>query len=62
MKLKHKLFRKAVKVADRIDCWFKDLFGTSPKQKALEVAQESLTLKKLDDTIGVSLGIKRVDQ
>ncbi len=52
-----KVFRKVVNIADRVDIWFRKTFNTSPKQKALELHQDSIPLKKLDNTIGKKLGI-----
>lgn len=59
MKLRAKIFRKIVNVADILDVWFKQTFNINPKQRALEVAQELIPMKKLDHTIGKSLDIIR---
>ena len=56
-RFKGKLFRKLVNIADRVDIWFRNTFNRSPKQKALELSQDVIPMKKLDKTIGKKLGI-----
>ena len=55
-RLKGKLFRKLVNLADRIDVWFRGNFNVNMKQKALELSQDNIPLSRLDKTIGVHLG------
>ena len=55
-RLKGKLFRKLVNLADRIDVWFRSNFNVNMKQKALEISQDNIPLSRLDKTIGVHLG------
>ena len=57
-RLKGKLFRKIVNIADRIDIWFNNKFNVNLKQKALEVAQDKIPLSHLDKTICSHLKIK----
>ena len=60
-KIKGRLFRKLINLADNIDIWFRNNFNVNLKQKALEVSQDSIPLSKLDDTIGKAIDIKRHD-
>jgi|TARA_R110002153_G_scaffold180328_2_gene333784 hypothetical protein len=55
-RVKGKLLRKAINIADRIDIWFRNNFNVNMKQKALELSQDNVSMKKLDKTIGVHLG------
>ena len=55
-RVKGKLFRKLVNLADRIDIWFRDRFNVNMKQKALELSQDNIPISRLDKTIGVHLG------
>ena len=52
-----KVFRKVVNIADRVDIWFRNTFNRSPKQKALEMSQDAIPMRKLDKTIGKKLGL-----
>ena len=56
-RVKGKLFRKLVNLADRIDVWFRDRFNVNMKQKALELSQDNIPISRLDKTIGVHLNI-----
>jgi len=56
-RLKGKLFRKLVNLADRIDVWFRSNFNVNMKQKALEISQDNIPISRLDKTIGVHLNI-----
>ena len=56
--MKHKLFRKLVNLSDRFDCWYRENFSVSPKEAALALRQEAITMGKLDDTIGKSINIR----
>ena len=55
-RLKGKLFRKLVNLADRIDVWLRSNFNVNMKQKALELSQDNIPISRLDKTIGVHLG------
>ena len=55
-RLKGKLFRKLVNLADQIDVWFRSNFNVNMKQKALELSQDNIPISRLDKTIGVHLG------
>jgi len=56
-RIKGKLFRKLVNLADRIDVWLRDRYNVNMKQKALEISQDNLPMSRLDKTIGVHLNI-----
>ena len=56
-KVKGKLFRKVINIADTVDIWFKGRYNVNPKQKALEFTQDLIPMKQLDKTIGKSLDI-----
>mgnify|MGYP003129231992 CR=1 FL=1 len=56
-RVKGKLFRKLVNLADRIDVWFRDRFNVNMKQKILEINQDNIPISRLDKTIGVHLNI-----
>jgi hypothetical protein len=58
-RLKRKLFRWAIDVADRINIWFRDTFNIDPKRKVLESKQDMLTMRQLDNTIGKAIGAKK---
>lgn len=55
--MRGKLFRKIVNIADRVNVWFLENFDVDPKRVAMEQAQDLVPLKKLDNTIGKSLGV-----
>ena len=56
--ISRKTFRKVVDVSDRLNIWFKKVFGLDAKRKVLETKQDLTTMDELDNTIGKSLGIK----
>jgi len=56
--ISRKTFRKVVDVSDRLNIWFKKVFGLDAKRKILETKQDLITIDELDNTIGKSLGIK----
>ena len=56
--ISRKTFRKVVDVSDRLNIWFKKVFGLDAKRKVLETKQNLITMDELDNTIGKSLGIK----
>ena len=52
------MFRKVVDISDRLNIWFKKVFGLDAKRKVLEAKQDLTTMDELDNTIGKALGIK----
>ena len=56
-KLKGRMFRKLINIADNIDIWFKQRYNVNLKQIALEQTQDRIPLSKLDNTIGKALDI-----
>lgn len=58
-KLKGKLFRKVINIADNVDIWFKQRYNVNLKQIALEQSQDHIPISKLDNSIGKALGIKK---
>ena len=56
--ISRKTFRKVVDVCDRLNIWFKKVFGLDAKRKVLETKQDLITMDELDNTIGKALGIK----
>ena len=56
--ISRKTFRKVVDVSDRLNIWFKKVFGLDAKRKILEKKQDLITIDELDNTIGKSLVIK----
>jgi len=52
------MFRQVVDVSDRLNVWFKKVFGLDAKRRVLVTAQDLTTMDELDNTIGKSLGIK----
>jgi len=56
--ISRKTFRKVVDVSDRLNIWFKKVFGLDAKRKVLEAKQDLTTMDELDNTIGKALGIK----
>jgi len=52
------MFRKVVDISDRLNIWFKKVFGLDAKRKVLETKQDLITMDELDNTIGKALGIK----
>lgn len=57
--MKGKLFRKVVNIADRVNVWFLENLSIDPKRVAMEQAQDLVPLKRLDKTIGKSLGVTK---
>ena len=56
--ISRKTFRKVVDVSDRLNIWFKKVFGLDAKRKVLETKQNLITMDELDNTIRKALGIK----
>ena len=54
--MKRHLPKQLLDWTDRIDIWWKEKYNTSPKQKALELAMDTLPLnKRIDDNITKAL-------
>ena len=53
--ISRKIFRKVVDVSDRLNIWFKNVFGLDAKRKVLEKKQDMITMRELDRTIGKAL-------
>ena len=49
------MFRKVVDISDRLNIWFKNVFGLDAKRKMLEKKQDMITMRELDRTIGKAL-------
>ena len=56
--ISRKTFRKVVDVSDRLNIWFKKVFGLDAKRKVLETKQNLITMDEIDNTIAKELGIK----
>tara|TARA_B100001013_G_scaffold197599_1_gene119603 strand:+ start:580 stop:819 length:240 start_codon:yes stop_codon:yes gene_type:complete len=54
--ISRKTFRKVVDVSDRLNIWFKKVFGLDAKRKVLETKQNLITMDELDNTIGKAIG------
>ena len=59
-RIKGRLFRKVIVIADNIDIFVSKHFNTNLKQIALEAQQDLMPLYLLDKSIGYSLHIKPV--
>ena len=46
------MFRRAVNIADNIDIWVSKTFNLEPKHRLLVVAQDTITRRHLQNTIG----------
>ena len=55
---KRELFRLLVDTFDSISFWFEKKYNTNPKKAILERQQDLIPVKKLEKTIGKSLGVK----
>ena len=55
---KRNLFRLLVEISDKLNILIQDTFGFNAKRKVLEKKQDFVTMKELDNTIGMALGIK----
>ena len=53
--ISRKTFRKVVDISDRLNIWFKNVFGLDAKRKVLEKKQDMITMRELDRTIGKAL-------
>ena len=53
--ISRKTFRKVVDISDRLNIWFKNVFGLDAKRKVLDKKQDMITMRELDRTIGKAL-------
>ena len=60
--LKGKLFRIAVNISDNIDIWISKTFNLKPKQRLLEIAQDTITKRHLQSTIGKAIGASNISE
>ena len=49
--MKRHLPKQLLDWTDRIDIWWKEKYNTSPKQKALELAMDTIPNKRIDKNI-----------
>ena len=60
--MKHKLFRIAVDIADNIDIWVSKTFNLEPKHRLLVIAQDTITRRHLQNTIGKAVGTSNITE
>ena len=60
--MKGKLFRIAVDISDNIDIWISKTFNLQPKQRLLEIAQDTITRRHLQNTIGKAVGTSNITE
>ena len=56
------MFRRAVTIADNIDIWVSKTFNLQPKHRLLVVAQDTITRRHLQNTIGKAVGTSNITQ
>ena len=56
------MFRKAVTIADNIDIWVSKTFNLEPKHRLLVVAQDTITRRHLQNTIGKAVGTSNITE
>ena len=56
------MFRVAVDIADNIDIWVSKTFNLQPKHRLLVVAQDTITRRHLQNTIGKAVGTSNITQ
>lgn len=56
------MFRIAVDIADNIDIWVSKTFNLQPKHRLLVVAQDTITRRHLQNTIGKAVGTSNITQ
>ena len=56
------MFRVAVNIADNIDIWISKTFNLQPKQRLLELAQDTITRRHLQNTIGKAVGSSNITE
>ena len=56
------MFRRAVDIADNIDIWVSKTFNLQPKHRLLVVAQDTITKRHLQKTIGTAIGASNISE
>tara|TARA_B100000315_G_scaffold210690_1_gene207121 strand:- start:49 stop:288 length:240 start_codon:yes stop_codon:yes gene_type:complete len=56
------MFRRAVSVADNIDIWVSKTFNLEPKHRLLTLAQDAITKRHLQNTIGKAVGSSNITE
>ena len=56
------MFRRAVNIADNIDIWVSKTFNLEPKHRLLVVAQDTITRRHLQNTIGKAVGTSNITE
>ena len=56
------MFRIAVDIADNIDIWVSKTFNLEPKHRLLVVAQDTITRRHLQKTIGKAVGTSNITE
>ena len=57
-----KMFRRAVSIADNIDIWVSKTFNLEPKHRLLVMAQDTITKRHLQKTIGTAIGTSNITE
>ena len=60
--MKRTLFKIAVDISDNIDIWVSKTFNLKPKQRLLEIAQDTITRRHLQNTIGKAVGTSNITE
>ena len=60
--LKRTLFRIAVDISDNIDIWVSKTFNVQPKHRLLVMAQDTITKRHLQKTIGKAIGASNISE
>ena len=56
------MFRVAVNIADNIDIWISKTFNVQPKHRLLVMAQDTITKRHLQSTIGRAIGASNISE
>ncbi len=56
------MFRRAVNIADNIDIWVSKTFNLQPKHRLLVMAQDTITKRHLQSTIGKAIGASNISE
>ena len=56
------MFRRAVDIADNIDIWVSKTFNLQPKHRLLVMAQDTITKRHLQSTIGRAIGASNISE
>ena len=60
--LKRTLFKRVVDIADTIDIWISKTFNIQPKHLLLVIAQDTITKRHLQNTIGKAIGASNINE